>query len=114
MKNFLQSPNAILSLVLIFTVLIYIPGLFGGFLFDDYPNLGEMTRYGDMSNWENAKSFIFNGFSGPTGRPLSLASFLLTAESWPTNAIPFKIINLIIHLMCGAGLYWVIYLILCS
>ncbi len=114
MKNFFQSPNAILSLILIFTVLIYIPGLFGGFLFDDYPNLGEMTRYGDMSNWENAKSFIFNGFSGPTGRPLSLASFLLTAESWPTNAIPFKIINLIIHLLCGGGLYWVIYLILRS
>lgn len=98
----------LLLLVLLVTTLIYFPGLKGGFLFDDIPNLGDMTRYGDISNWENAKQFIFNGFSGPTGRPISLATFWLTYSSWlEGNAFSFKLINLLIHLLCGILLYLV-------
>lgn len=98
----------LLLLVILATTLIYFPGLNGGFLFDDIPNLGDMTRYGDISNWENAKQFIFNGFSGPTGRPISLATFWLTYSSWlEGNAFSFKLINLLIHLLCGILLYLV-------
>ncbi|NKB35329.1 MAG: hypothetical protein GKR91_19700 [Pseudomonadales bacterium] len=35
------------------------------------------------------------------GRPLSMLSFLLQAESWPANPFNFKIINLAIHLING-------------
>lgn len=98
-------PLSILAIVLTLTALIYWPGLKGGFIFDDYSNLGEMSKYGDLNQWENAKKFIMNGIAGPSGRPISLASFVLTASSWPVNATPFKIINLFIHLLCGFLLF---------
>ena len=113
MTHYTRQSFALLLLVLTLTTLVYFPGLKGGFLFDDFPNLGDITRYGDITNWENAKQFIFNGFSGPTGRPISLATFWLTASSWVGgNAFPFKFINLLIHLLCGLLLFLVIKLLL--
>jgi hypothetical protein len=50
------------------------------------------------------KKFISQGGSGPTGRPIALASFLLHKDSWTEemgwlgNAQPFKQVNLFIHL----------------
>lgn len=106
-----REPRICLVLIIIISIsaIVYLPGLRGGFLFDDFPNLGDMARYGDLSQWNNAKQFIFNGFSGPTGRPISLATFWLTASSWMEgNAFPFKLINLAIHLLCGVLLFYVI------
>lgn len=100
-----KLPYIILIFLLIVTFFLYLPGLQGGFLFDDFHNLGEMTRYGDMSIWSNAKSFIFGGNAGPAGRPIALASFWLQSESWPNNAHIFKIFNLYIHLSCGFLLF---------
>ena len=45
---------------------------------------------------------MFGGHTGPTGRPLSLLSFLLDGNNWPTDAWPFKRTNLVIHLFNGA------------
>lgn len=101
-------------IILCLVVFVYFPGLFGDFLFDDYSNLNELTRYGDLSHWENAKQFIMNGIAGPSGRPISLITFITQADAWPENAFPFKIINLIIHLFCGVLLYWVTMLLLIS
>jgi tetratricopeptide (TPR) repeat protein len=92
---------------------IYFPGLKGGFLFDDLSNLSEMSKYGDMSQWDNAQKFINNGIAGPTGRPVSLITFVPQADDWLAgNALPFKVVNLIIHLLCGVLLYWVTCLLL--
>ncbi|MCJ8161416.1 tetratricopeptide repeat protein [Acinetobacter zhairhuonensis] len=101
-------------IVITLAFLVYLPGVYGGFLFDDYPNLGEMTKYGDLHNWDNARHFILNGFSGPTGRPIALASFWLTFESWPLNPQVFKFTNIIIHLICGILLFIVMNMILIS
>jgi hypothetical protein len=104
----------ILFLVFI-TILVYLPGLKGNFLFDDFSNLGEMTRYGEMSNWDNAKKFVMNGIAGPTGRPVALLTYVPQAEAWLNgDAYPFKVVNLTIHITCGVLLYWVIRLILIS
>lgn len=113
MTHYTKKSFVFLLSVLILTTLVYFPGLRGGFLFDDFPNLGDMTRYGDITSWENAKQFILNGFSGPTGRPISLATFWLTSSGWMEgNAFPFKLINLFIHLFCGLVLFLVIKLLL--
>jgi len=99
--------------VLLLTALVYFPSLQGGFLFDDLPNLGEMNKYGDMHQWESARKFVMNGIAGPTGRPISLLTFVPQADAWLMhNTMPFKIVNLIIHLLCGALLYWVTTLLL--
>lgn len=113
-------PFSILILITLLTFKIYSPGLKGGFLFDDYYNLAEMSRYGDPHDWEAAKKFVMNGGSGPTGRPVALASFLLHSDSWTEeagwlgNAEPFKRVNLYIHLLCGLFLFIVIRLLLKS
>lgn len=112
--KYILITNFCFIIILCLVVLIYFPGLFGDFLFDDYSNLGELTRYGDLSHWENVKQFITNGIAGPSGRPISLITFAYQADSWPQNALPFKVVNLIIHLLCGVLLYWVITALLVS
>jgi len=92
--------------------LVYMPGLHGGFLFDDYPNLEELGSYGGVVNWETLRAFVFNGSSGPTGRPVSLLSFLLNDNTWPSQAAYFKPTNLLIHIACGLSLFWATLLLL--
>lgn len=107
------APIICLFLILILTVLVYSPGLKGGFIFDDLPNLGQMNQYGDMHDWDNIKKFVSSGTAGPTGRPVSLLTFVPQADDWLAgNAFPFKVVNLIIHLLCGVLLYWVTQLLL--
>lgn len=103
--------NDILSAVFLLfflgvTAFIYFPGLKDGFIFDDYPNLEDMGLYGGVVDYETFKSFVFNGFSGPLGRPISMASFLIDDNTWPSNAKWFKTTNLKIHLLNGLLLCW--------
>lgn len=102
----------ILFFILVICIVIYWSGLQGGFLFDDYPNLQDLGTYGVIDSWDKARAFISNGFSGPTGRPLSLASFLIDANTWPVDPYPFKYTNLMIHLLNGVLLCWAILLLL--
>lgn len=84
----------------------------GGFLFDDTINLQDMGSYGGVNDWESFKNFVFGGWSGPSGRPLSLMSFLLNDNTWPSQAAWFKPTNLAIHLLCGLSLTWATLLVL--
>ena len=102
----------IFILILITCINIYWPGLKGDFLFDDYPNLQDLGTYGIIDNWDKFKAFTGNGFAGPTGRPISLASFLIDANSWPTSSYSFKYTNLMIHLLNGVLLCWAALLLL--
>jgi tetratricopeptide (TPR) repeat protein len=100
-------PALVLALAVGLAVACYWPGLQGNyFLFDDSPNLEELGFHGGVRNWETFRLFVFNGFSGPTGRPLALASFLLDDNTWPSRAVWFKPTNLAIHLLCGLLLCW--------
>ena len=71
--------------ILVLTVFVYWAGLQGNFLFDDYPNLQDLGTYGVIDSWDKVRNFISNGFSGPTGRPISLLSFLIDANTWPAS-----------------------------
>ncbi len=99
-------PSLFLGLLLVATWLCYAPGLDGGFLFDDYPNLEPLGAFGGVTDWESFKSFVFSGVSGPTGRPLALATFLLDDNTWPSYGAWFKATNLKIHLLVGLLLAW--------
>ena len=113
-------PFTCLIFIIFLAFIVYMPGLKGGFLFDDYYNLAEMSRYGDPHDWDAAEKFISQGGSGPTGRPIALASFLLHINSWTEemgwlgDAQPFKQVNLFIHLLCGLLLFFVTRLLLRS
>ncbi len=86
--------------------LVYQPGLAGGFLFDDYSNLAPLGAYGPIHNWNTFVTYMLSGISSPTGRPIALLSFLLDARNWPTSPYPFKVTNVLIHLLNGALLAW--------
>lgn len=107
----IPSPAIFLFLFAVIAGLVYLPGISGGFLFDDYPNLDAMGHLSGVTNWETFHAFVFSGWSGPTGRPLALASFLLDDNTWPSYAPWFKQTNILIHILCGLLLCWAVLLL---
>lgn len=96
---------AILSLAAVLLALAawtYMPGLHGGFLFDDFGNLPAIGATGPIDTWPTFWRYITSGSADPTGRPLTLLSFLLDARNWPADPYPFKRTSLILHLLNGA------------
>ncbi|MDE1962325.1 MAG: tetratricopeptide repeat protein [Xanthomonadaceae bacterium] len=84
------------------TWVIYSPGLHGEFLFDDFANLPALGSTGPITHWDTFFRYITSGTADPTGRPLTLLSFLLDGHDWPTAAYPFKRTNVLLHLLNGA------------
>lgn len=93
-----------LFVLLIISYMVYVPGLSGDFIFDDFPNLAPLAQQGSSDGWDAFLNFVSSGFSGPTGRPVALASFFIDDNAWPSQAIYFKKTNLYIHLLCGLTL----------
>jgi protein O-mannosyl-transferase len=98
--------------ILIITAGIYWQGVAGGqFIFDDHANLSDLSiltadNTDSETNADNRWSkFILEGFSGPSGRPISLFSFALQASHWPDNPAAFKVVNIILHLLNGVLLF---------
>jgi len=93
---------AVLSIAaVVLVVCAYWPGLSGPFLLDDIGSLGDLGRFGGITDWQSFKQFVFGGVTGPTGRPLALLSFLIDGTNWPTDPWPFKRTNLVIHVLNG-------------
>jgi len=114
-KNYMFKkffPLIVLLSILFTCYFTYSIGLKGDFLFDDYPNLEPLGTYGVIDDFDKVRAFIGSGFAGPTGRPISLASFLIDANTWPTSPYPFKYTNLLIHLINGLLLCWATLLLL--
>lgn len=95
----------ILLAALALTLWAYLPGLHGPFLFDDFANLPVIGATGPVDTWATFFRYITAGTADPTGRPLTLLTFLLDARNWPADPFAFKRTNLIIHLLNGALLY---------
>lgn len=90
-----------ISATFVLTVMCYWPSLSGPFLFDDIPNLELLGDRGGLTTADHYAEFIMSAQAGPLGRPLSLASFTLDGQTWPTDPHPFRITNLIIHVING-------------
>lgn len=80
---------------------IYHPGLQGDFLFDDFANMPALGATGPVTHWSTFFRYITSGLADPTGRPLTLLTFLLDGHDWPTTAYPFKRTNVMLHLVNG-------------
>ena len=96
-------------LVAIFSGLVFWPGLHGGFLFDDLPNLIEdpdwKVESADPGQWMRAAQA---GIASGSGRPLAMLSF--AANHYFTGLDPFalKLTGLLMHVFNG-----VLVLLLC-
>jgi len=82
-------------------MLAYWPGLSGGFLLDDAVNFAQLGKYPDAPFWQRVWAITLSGPVHPIGRPLSIFSFFLNDDSWPSNARSFLYTNLLIHLLNG-------------
>ncbi|HTN61846.1 MAG TPA: tetratricopeptide repeat protein [Devosia sp.] len=91
-----------LPILLGLTWCIYYPGLRGTFLFDDFANMPALGSTGPVTHWATFFRYITSGTADPTGRPLTLLTFLLDGHDWPTAAYPFKRTNVLLHLINGA------------
>jgi len=98
-------PQFFLVVILCLYVWIYHPGLTGSFLFDDFANINKLGKYNGVRNLDTFIKFVGNGIAGPTGRPISLLSFLLNGTNWPTDPYPFKVTNVILHGLSGVFLF---------
>jgi tetratricopeptide (TPR) repeat protein len=90
-----------ISAAFLLTVICYWPSLSGPFVFDDIPNLELLGHGGGLTSPDKYVEFIFSAESSTLGRPVSLFSFTLNGQDWPTDPRPFRVTNLLLHLVNG-------------
>lgn len=91
-----------LAIALCVTALIYWPGLSGGWLFDDYPNI--VDNVGVQPKQVNVGSLISAALSSPASefkRPLASLSFALNFLVAGLDPFWMKLTNLVVHLLNG-------------
>ena len=96
---------ALLAALLV-TALVYWPGLSGGYIFDDYPNIIENPALQvQHADWATLKAAALSSPSSEFHRPLSSLTFV--ANYMTTGLTPFgwKLTNLVIHLLNGMLVY---------
>jgi hypothetical protein len=95
------APSGYWLLVLLATVVLaYWPGLNGGFVFDDYPNIvfNEPLHVTTLK-WDDWLAAIFSSMSSDLQRPLAMLTFALNHYFTGLNPWPMKLVNVGIHLV---------------
>lgn len=94
---------------------VYLPGISGPWLFDDYSNLvnNGFLRIQDL-DLDSLYKASYSLNSGPLQRPVSMLSFALNhyfSGSFD-HTLPFKLTNVIIHALNGILVFWLVRLML--
>lgn len=100
--------HLILAAAFIVTALVYWPGVKGGFVFDDYPNIVDNKNVQPTD--ASLPSLIRVALSSPSSefkRPLASLSFAANYLTTGINPYWMKLTNLVIHLLNG----WLIFLL---
>lgn len=96
----------LLGLILAAAILAYLPGLSGGFAFDDYSNIvSNPTVRLDSLSVTGLLEAAQGGGAGPLRRPLSTMSFAVNHALSGLSPLGFKLTNLVIHLINGLLIY---------
>ena len=81
---------------------VYWPGLGGGFIFDDLPNLVQNHAWKIGSLTPTALSHVLESdISGALGRPLAMLSFAVNHVLTGPDPFALKLTNLLMHLLNG-------------
>jgi len=109
------SPGWLFAAICLLTTLIYVPGLSGDYMFDDMPNLlhNEQLNIASLDT-ESIQGAVFSSGSGALRRPVSMLSFTLNRYFFGIAPYSHKVVNLIIHLLTGIGLYLLSHLVIRS
>lgn len=102
----LPRERVAISLIFLVCALVYVPGLFGGFVFDDFGSIVENAalRALDGSGFRWYVLALYSD-AGILHRPISMLSFGIDYSLFGLNPIAYKATNLAIHLANGAMLY---------
>jgi hypothetical protein len=101
MRRIFVRPSAWLIpvwlLLLVLAAWIYWPGIHGPLMFDDYRSVVALEGFDPAS--DNAFDFILADKSGPTGRPVSIATFVLENIYLDAGVEGRKTVNILLHLL---------------
>jgi len=92
----------LLPIALLVTVAVYWPGLFGSWLFDDYPNI--VDNPGVQPHEVSVSALVRAALSSPASdfkRPLASLSFAANYLASGLNPLGWKLFNLAVHLLNG-------------
>ena len=92
------------------TLLIYIPGLYGDFEFDDGVNILDNSAIKvDTLSLDRVLTAALSGKSGPLGRSISMLSFASNYYFTEFEPFFFKLTNVFIHIFAGFSVYMFIH-----
>lgn len=78
--------------------------LTGPFLFDDFPNLANLSLLDGNPTLQSLGQLAAQ-YGVQPGRPLSMLSFAINDAAWPSDPWAFKYTNLLLHLLVGVTLF---------
>lgn len=101
-------PWLLLALAAIATAAVYAPGMAGGWVFDDFPNIVENPAIHITQGQSTLAAWVNSALSSPSSflrRPLASLTFSLNWYVGNGDPLPFKITNIAIHLINGVLLF---------
>lgn len=91
----------VVAILVFLVIIVYWPGLSGGFIFDDFGNLVDNRALASGGLHAHFWAAVFSSGSGPTDRPLSMLTFAI--QAWFTGLAPWplKFVNVLLHATNG-------------
>jgi tetratricopeptide (TPR) repeat protein len=104
-----------IALVVAFGALVFLPGISGPYVFDDFSNLiaNSYVRITSL-DLDSLRLASYSLAAGPLQRPITMVSFAinyyLAGSFYPS--FPFKLTNIILHAINGVLIFWFTRLVL--
>lgn len=99
-KVLVEKPSFWLCLLIAISVLAYVPGISGSFLFDDFPNIVTNPKTHAKSLGLDSLIAAARAYEpGPYGRPLATIGFAIDHYIGNGQPLIFKLHSLLIHLL---------------
>jgi hypothetical protein len=101
-------PWLLLALATMATAAVYAPGMTGAWVFDDYPNIVDNAAIHITPGQSTLAAWVNSALSSPSSflrRPLASLTFSMNWYLGNGDPLPFKITNIVIHLINGVLLF---------
>src|SRR6185312_4018999 len=101
-------PWLVLATAVVATAAVYWAGVTGGWVFDDYPNIVDNGAIHITPGRSTLVAWVNSALSSPASflhRPLASLTFSLNWYFGAGNPWPFKVTNIVIHLINGVLLF---------
>ena len=99
----------IVIFVVVLGSMVYLPGLGGDYVYDDYTNIVQnLALRPDSLSLNSILAAAVSSDSGPLNRPLASLSFLANFHFFGVSPLSFKITNLFIHVLNGCLVFYLL------